>query len=102
MPPHLASLIFLVGVIGLFVLDRDREGRCSFAVWVPVAWLAIGASRSVSVWLGASGPASADEYLDGSPLDRALLTGLLVFGVAIVIARGQKTGEILKKNLPLV
>jgi len=102
MPPHVASLVFFVGVLGLFLLDRDREGRSSWALWLPVFWLGVGASRSVSVWLGASGPVAADEYLDGSPFDRALLTGVLIAALSVVIYRGQRTVEILKKNAPLV
>jgi len=102
MPPHLASLVFLVGVVGLFFLDRDRARRSSLALWIPVAWLAIGGSRNVSVWLGNSGPVSADQYLEGSPLDRALLTALIVIGLGVLISRGQRTGEVLRRNAPLV
>src|SRR5512138_135289 len=102
MPPHLASLVFLVGVIGLFWLDRDREGRSSLALWVPVSWLAIGGSRNVSVWLGNSGPVSADQYLEGSPLDRALLTVLIVIGLGLLIGRRERTVDVLKRNAPLV
>jgi exopolysaccharide production protein ExoQ len=102
MAPHLASLIFLIGVVGLFVLDRDREGRSSLALWLPVYWLSVGASRSLSVWLGNSGPVAADDYLEGSPLDRAILLVVLAMGVAVVIYRGRRAVEILKKNAPLI
>jgi O-antigen ligase len=102
MAPSLATLIFFVGVVGLFLFARDREARTSLALWIPVAWLAIGGSRNVSVWLGAGGPVSADQYLEGSPLDRNLLSGLIALGVVVLMVRGRQTLELLRKNLPLV
>ncbi len=101
MPPHVASLVFLVGTVGLFWLDRDPKARTSAALWLAIIWLSVGASRSVSVWLGSSGPVSADEYLDGSPLDRALLTGILVLDIVVLASRGERTWEVVKKNAPL-
>jgi exopolysaccharide production protein ExoQ len=103
MPPYLASLVFAAGTLGLFLLDRRREERTSPALWLPVIWLAIGGSRSVSQWVGsASMIASEDQYVEGSPLDRAILTGLIVIGLIVLIARGQRTGDVLKRNAPLV
>jgi len=54
MPRGLATVIFALGILCLFMLDWDRTPRPSRVLWMPVAWLAIGASRSVSEWLGAS------------------------------------------------
>jgi len=101
-PASLATLVFAAGVVGLFLLDRDRESRSSPALWLPVVWLAIGGSRNVSVWLGAGGPVSADQYLDGSPLDRVLLTVLIIAGLIVVVARGRRTGNVLRQNGPLI
>ena len=103
MSPSLASLIFAVGIGGLFWLDRDPKSRTSYILWLPILWLAILSSRSVSAWLGGSSvTTSGDEYLEGSPLDRALLAGLIVMALLVLIARGRRTGELLRQNLPLV
>lgn len=103
MHPALAALVCAIGILGLFLLDRDREARVSPALWLPVAWLAIGGSRNISVWLGASPVAvSGAEYLDGSPLDRAVMSGLIVMGLSILSARGRQTRDVLRRNWPLL
>jgi hypothetical protein len=33
MPPALATVIFIVGILGLFYLDRDEDLRMSKALW---------------------------------------------------------------------
>jgi O-antigen ligase len=102
MPAQLATLVFLAGVLGLLSLDRDRARRVSPALWIPVAWVAIAGSRMVSVWLAMAPEVSTDQYLEGSPLDRLILSGLLAAGVAVLIRRGAESGRFLAWNLPLV
>jgi len=103
MPPQVASLIFTVGIIGLFMLDRDRSTRTSIALWLPIAWLILGGSRNFSVWLGAPGYTnSPDQYLEGSPMDRAILTALIAGGLVVLAARGRQTGDAMRRNLPLL
>jgi hypothetical protein len=46
------TLVFAVGILALFWLNRDRGTRPSPALWLPVVWMAIGGSRSVTQWLG--------------------------------------------------
>ena len=55
MPPPLMAFLCVVGIVGLFVLDRDNGPRPSKALWIPVAWLFINCSRPVSLWLHAFG-----------------------------------------------
>src|SRR5207253_708166 len=103
MPQGIATVVFVVGILGLFLLDRDRESRTSPAIWIPVVWVSIGASRMVSEWLGAAPTLeSPDKYLDGSPLDRLVLSALLAAGLMVLLARGQRTGMFLRANGPLL
>ena len=103
MSPRLASLIFTAGIAGLLWLDRDEKVRTSPWLWMPILWLGLGGSRNVSVWLGGSAvTGSADQYLEGSPLDRALLAALVVAALGVLIARGERTGDLLKRNAPLM
>ena len=96
-------MVFAIATFGLFQLDRDREARTSPALWLPVVWLALGGSRNISQWLGAPILTnSPDDYLEGSPLDRAILTGLILLGVIVLFAREQRSREILRRNAPLV
>jgi O-antigen ligase len=103
MPPQIATIVFALGILGLFLLDRDRKARVSPALWIPVAWVSIGASRMVSQWLGLGlVMESPGQYIEGSPLDRLILTGLLVAGLMVLAARGRRTGSFLRVNGPLL
>ncbi len=103
MPPQLATLVFAIGTLGLFWLDRDRERRTSPALWLPIIWLAIGGSRNVSQWLSPAGAGfSPDQILEGSPLDRAIMSGLIAFGLAVLAARRGRTLSVIGRNLPLL
>jgi len=102
-PPLLATLLFTIATAGLFLLDRDRDTRTSLALSLPVVWLALGGSGNVSQWFGAPLLTnSPDDYLDGSPLDRAILTGLIMVGVMVLVARGRRSEEVLRRNAPLL
>jgi len=84
-------------------LNRDRQARTSPALWLPVIWLAIGASRNVSLWLAPAEQVNLQrQYLDGSPLDRAVFTSLLVLSFLVLIRRRERTGQILTRNAPLL
>lgn len=72
------------------------------ALWVPVCWLFICSSRNVSEWLHYSGDAGANRYLEGNPLDRVILTGLLLVAVLVLIRRGARVLALLKANLPIL
>jgi O-antigen ligase len=100
MPPAIASLIFTLGIAGLFFLDRDKKTRVSKALWIPTAWLFICSSRSISGWLGLSSTAAdaASVYLEGSPVDRAVFLVLEVVALIVVIHRGRLAGTILRRN----
>src|SRR5262252_4299278 len=100
MPPHLASLIFTIGIAGLFYFDRDKKVRVSKALWIPTFWMFFCFSRSASQWLGISSPPSdiADVYIEGSPLDRNLFIALEIAALVVVIGRGRRVASILRQN----
>jgi exopolysaccharide production protein ExoQ len=107
MLPQIATLLFAVGILGLFALNKDAKERTSPALWIPVIWLGIACSRMVSQWIAAIGTGatahySAEQILDGNPFDRALLTGLLVIGVAVLVKRGHKVAAMLQTNIPII
>jgi exopolysaccharide production protein ExoQ len=104
MSPSQAALVLAVGIAGLFLLDRDRAVRVSPALWLPVLWICLGGSRNVSQWLtaGSAMAVTTDQYLEGSPLDRNILSALIVIGLMVLVARGQRTGEVLRRNVPLL
>src|SRR5664279_217027 len=108
MSPHIATIVFALGILGLFVLDRDRQAQTSKALWIPVVWLLINGSRPVSHWLAIAGYGTAvsfdtpDQYLDGSPSDRLVYTILIVAALMILISRRGQVGALLRRNGPVL
>src|SRR5487761_186065 len=103
MPPAIASAVFAIGILGLFMLDRDRDAKTSKALWIPVLWLLINGSRPVSMWLQMSTPIDTpDQYLDGSPFDRTVYLVLLVAGLIVLLRRGRQVATLLRANAPII
>ena len=101
----IATAVFALLILGLFWLDRDRKAKTSWALLLPTVWLFIASSRNVAEWF-ASGPMTvsgeqADRYLDGNPLDRNVMTGLLIIAL-VVLFRRRKTMTVLRSNLPIL
>jgi exopolysaccharide production protein ExoQ len=102
MNPSVASLICACGIAGLFYLDRDRSVRTSKALWLPVVYLWILGSRSVSAWLGVTPTNGTNVQLDGSPLDAAVFGVLLAAAIGVLIRRNRRTRTLLATNWPIL
>ncbi|HWF91629.1 MAG TPA: O-antigen ligase family protein [Terriglobales bacterium] len=98
MPPTIATVLCVAGIMGLFWLDRDRKARTSLALWLPVIWFTLACSRSVGQWLSMNWNVSPDQVLEGSPIDRAVYLVLLVIVVGVLITRGSRVGLFLEAN----
>jgi len=98
-----ATFLVLIGIVGLFWLDR-RDGWTSPANYVPFFWLLIAMSRPVTSWT--SSPSSVAEraasYLEGSPLDRSILIALIVLAGITLWRRKEATLAILRGNTPII
>jgi exopolysaccharide production protein ExoQ len=101
-PPLVASVVFVVGILGLFAFERDRKAQTSKALWLPVIWMLIIGSRSVSEWLGIAPEGSIDQNLEGNPLDRIIFSGLLALGLIVLVARRRKALTLMQMNGPLL
>lgn len=98
---QIAIAVFLVGIAGLFYLNRSQGDRArqSWVLWIPALWTFLGASRSVTQWLfGGAMVDSPDQYLEGSPIDRWFLSGLVFFGVAILASRARRVVQFIRAN----
>lgn len=102
MKVQLGGFIFVSLILGLFFLARNRKAHTSKALWIAVVWLAIGSSRNLSEWLHFAPPDSSDRYLEGNPLDRAFLSGLLVLGAIALLSRQRRVAAVLRMNWPIV
>ena len=101
----LATLICSVGVAGLFFLDRDTSVRNSKALWLPVIWLWIAGSRTVSLWLGISGGSayySLASTLEGNSFDAAIFGMVIAVGVLVLLGRWKKTSAFVAASGPII
>lgn len=103
MPPQTATILFVVGIAGLFWLDRGGSARPSKALWLPAIWVGINGSRSVSGWLGMSPPREIPGQLpETSPLDQVFAATLMLLGVLVLIRRRRDVTSLLKGSWPVV
>ena len=99
--------MFAIGILGLFLLDRNREQQISTALCLPLIWLLLTSSRSLTEWLAAAGfglPSSGDRssvYMEGTPLDRNLLIGLMILA-SFVLVRRRTLRTLLLDNVPVI
>ena len=96
-----------MGILGLFWLDRDPRSRTSGALWIPSIWFLLACSRPLSAWwnLGeiqkeSVAPVSA-LLAEGSPIDRAVYTGLLVLGLIVLAQRKNITIKTVRSCWPV-
>jgi O-antigen ligase len=97
-----AIFVCVLVTLGLSWLDREPKVRPSIALWIPTIWMFIASSRNISEWLESGPSNTGDSYLEGSPLDRNILTAILAMGLIVVIARREKVWNILRSNTPIL
>src|SRR6266478_8217575 len=103
MTPLIATVVYAIAILGLFWLGRDRNSRVSSALWIPVAWMFLAGSRMVSQWLLTTPlDDTPTQYLEGSPLDRLILAGLLAVAIIVLLNRRRQVGALLPANGPIL
>jgi O-antigen ligase len=102
MPPAVASIIFAIGIAGLFYLDRDESARPSKALWLVVIWLGTNGSRPVSAWLGMDLSPGTGGLPPTSLLDQAVAGTLELLGVIVLIRRRSGVTGLLKASWPIL
>lgn len=98
------AVIAYAGLIGaLYWLDRDRKTKTSLVLWIPIIWLALASSRSVTQWLQVVPLTdSSQSASEGSPVDAAVYTGLLFIGLVVLFTRRKRVTRLLFANGPIV
>jgi exopolysaccharide production protein ExoQ len=100
-----ATVFFVMLIAQLYRMTRDEGVRTSRALWLPTFWFFIGLTRNVTDWLqlySSHGNSESGQYMEGSPVDRAILTLALALGVMVVLGRGKRAGVLLRQNLPIL
>lgn len=74
-------------------------------IWIPYVWLLIASTRSVSIWLAGGkfdrGVSNLAEE-SGSPVDRVVLTALIILSLFVLFSRTERTKKVLARNKWLV
>ena len=100
LPQRLALFLTVAFIVFLFRRDIREKPDVSGALWLPLLWLVLTCSRSVSTWLNifglhVSGAASVEE---GSPLDACFYLALAIVGFCVLIKRQIHLSEIVLNN----
>jgi exopolysaccharide production protein ExoQ len=102
MPPFLALFLWFVLILGLLYFDPAKDSRVSAALWAPLIWMFIMASRLPSQWLGFQAGSVTEALEEGNPVDRAIFFGLIVLALGILISRSFKWDIFFARNLALI
>jgi exopolysaccharide production protein ExoQ len=97
MPPKLALILCICGIIGLFAADLRRNERFSPGFWIALLWVLYCGSRPLSYWFDPGNAAGLDGA-DGSAIDRAFLSLLMLAGLMVLIRRRANWPQILSDN----
>lgn len=103
MPPYLALLLWLILLLALLRFDPAKEPHISVALWVPVIWMFIVASRLPSQWLRYQVVGSAAQaYQEGNSLDRTVWLLLILVAIGILISRSFQWSDFFLDNFALM
>jgi exopolysaccharide production protein ExoQ len=87
----LSGRMLCLPLLALLRFDPAKESKTSLALWVPLLWMVIFASRLPSQWIAFQGTEMGAEALElGSnpnPLDRIILSTLTLLAISILISR---------------
>lgn len=99
MPPLLAALLTWSFIISLFHRDHRVERNVSGAVWLPLLWMLISASRFTSEWLTLLGlPVGSGSIEEGSPVDATVSFSLILAGLYVLYRRRVTLAKFARNN----
>lgn len=100
MPPKLAFILCVALVTVLLFIERKQNPAASHALWVPTIWMLISGSRPVGAWFELN--VSVGSVEAGSPLDRLVLSILILLALLVLFKRKTEWSRILKDNSWLI
>jgi exopolysaccharide production protein ExoQ len=99
LPPRLALLLTLALIVFLFRRDIRENPGIGSALWLPVLWLVLACSRSLTQWLNIFGfPVSLGTVEEGSPVDASFYFAMIIIGSCILLRRQVRLSEIVQNN----
>jgi exopolysaccharide production protein ExoQ len=100
LPPTVASWLTIGFIIFLFRRDIREKPDVSGALWLPLIWLVITCSRSLSQWLNIFGlpVGGATSLEEGSSLDAWFYFVLIIAGFCVLNRRQVRLSEVVANN----
>ena len=99
MPPLLASVLYFIFLVHLFLVERKQNDGTSKALWIPLTWMFLAGSRYVSRWLDLGSTMNAIEaYEEGSSVDRFVFSALIAAGAFVLFRRRFSLVRLLSQN----
>jgi exopolysaccharide production protein ExoQ len=103
-----AVIAFSAFILIAFVIEARKRKKVSPAAWLPLFWMVICASRSISQWMNLSSHEIQDQAayiaanLSGSPIDKVALGIIIVWGLIIIYKRRETAVGIFRNNKALL
>ena len=101
MSPSFALFLWLTLLVGLLYFDPAKVPGTSLALWVPVIWMFIVATRLPSQWFGGQVALTTQTLEEGNSLDRSVLIVLMLLAIGILISRSFKWCDFFARNVAL-
>lgn len=98
MPSQLAALLYTGVIVWLFYNDSRQRRTNSWALWIPLVYFFLIATRPVSMWLGLQSVATAEQVLDGSPVDRLTYATLQALAALILLQRTSAVQQVIRRQ----
>ena len=100
MPPTLALVLTLGLIVFLFRRDFREKPNVTGALWLPILWMLIMASRPPTAWLRIAGLSIVGgSWEEGNPLDAVLFLLLTLTGIFVLYRRRVSLSEIVNGNV---
>lgn len=98
MQPDLALIVWAVLIAALLYFDPARTDATSWALWIPIGWFFIVASRLPSQWIGGETGLESNALTEGNALDRTVFLCLIVLSIGILLQRRFRWAEFVANN----
>jgi Lipid A core - O-antigen ligase and related enzymes len=100
LPPRIAAILTWIFIVYLFRRDFQTKPHVTRALWIPLLWLFIVASRPVSQWFSLLGlPTGGGSLEAGTPLDATFDFVLITAGVIVLTKRQINLAEVFRNNV---
>src|SRR5215217_7001170 len=100
MSPTLALVLTLGFIAFLFRRDFREKPNITGALWLPILWMFIMASRLPTAWLRIAGLSIlGGSWEEGNPLDAVVFLLLTVAGMFVLYRRRASLSEIVNGNV---